>query len=101
MRFSNFFCKETAKSDSEQDEETGGGDVRQHAELTGEGQTLVWLRLAVSPLAGEPPVHPCERWAVGSEDLQSLTQCQHFYSAIKASAITLTSLKLTRGFLGA
>ena len=97
MRFSNFFCKETAKSDSEWDEETGGGDVR----LTGEEQTLVWLCLAVSPLAGEPPVHPCERWGVGPEDLQSLTQCQHFYSAIKASAITLTSLKLTRGFLGA
>ena len=87
MRFSNFFCKETAKSDSERDEETGGGDVRQHAELTGE----------------EPPVHPCERWGVGvgPEDLQSLTQCQHFYSAITAFAITLKSLKLTQGFLGA
>ena len=60
MRFSNFFCKETAKSDSERDEETGGGDVR----LTGEEQTLVWLCLAVSPLAGEPPVHPCERWGL-------------------------------------
>ena len=38
---------------------------------------------------------------VGPEDLQSLTQCQHFYSAITAFAITLKSLKLTQGFLGA